>query len=107
MIYPQHDTSFVPLGDTGTEVSDRRRPGRRNVNSALIPLHRGTGSGGEAEQAPLPLVDLLDTNDQTDVRLPLDEGGNPAPGILIALLLSAGLPSIIAGIGYLIFHYCW
>ena len=77
------------------------------MNSALIPLLRGTGSGGEIEQAPLPLVDLLDMHDQADKRLPLDDGGDPARGILIALLLSVGLPNIIAGIGYLIFHYCW
>ena len=107
MIYPQDDTSFVASADTGTVISDRRRLGRREVSSALIPLLRGTGSGSTAEQEPVPLVDLLDTLDQTNGRLPLDDGGNPARGILIALLLSAAFPSIIAGIGYLIFHYCW
>lgn len=67
---------------SGLVTVERRRPGRLEVSQELIPLLRVTSTTDgpnmpEAAQAASP-VDLSF----------LDDGGNPARGILIGMLLS-------------------
>jgi hypothetical protein len=79
------DPAAENLAGSRLVTVERRRPGRREVSPELIPLLRGPSTADvpnvpEAAQASSP-VDLSF----------LDDGGNPARGILIGMLLSLPL----------------
>ena len=83
---------------------DRRRPGRVKVDPALLPLLRGTAPLVE----PLPAgpdQGFLDFKTKPGITeqahlANLDDGGNPARGILLAFLLALPVWAVAVAICY-------
>jgi hypothetical protein len=85
----QSDVSRTDPVNGTTELTNRRRPGRKDVSPELIPLLRTPTQGSPN--------DVGMTVEEADfVSDPDDDAGRPARGILFAILLSLPIWSVIA-----------
>ena len=103
------DVSAEALLEAVSTRHERRRPGRTEVDAALIPLLRGTVRIDLVFDGPPPegtLDTLVGEVAEEAVAAPFftDGADRSARGMLIGLLLSVPLWSVIAGIGYWTFH---
>ena len=84
-----------------TTKHDRRRPGRVNINSELLPLFRGTANVDvTAEAAHIADVTQEQAEEAAEALAALDDGGIPARAIVISTLLVIPIWSAIGGFTY-------
>ena len=85
----QRDADHAGVVDETIELADRRRPGRKEVNPALILLLRTPAEESKA--------DLIAEPEETGAPVdPEHDALRPTKGILLAVLLSLPFWSIVA-----------
>ena len=93
-----------------TTKHDRRRPGRVNINSELLPLFRGVMNveamfkAAHPERATKnPYIEEVTqerAEEAAGTFAALDDSGNPARGVLISILLVIPIWTAVVGVAY-------